>query len=146
MRTTSQEGLELIMRYEGFVSKPYLCPANYWTVGYGHLILPHEMGKWDNGISKAEAERLLVKDVGIAERAVLRFINVPLTDGQFAALVSFTFNLGGGALQRSTMRRKLNRGEYMAAANELRKWVWAGGRRLRGLVLRRAAEKELFLS
>ena len=82
----------------------------------------------------------------MAERAVLRLITVPLSDGQFDALVSFTFNLGSGALQRSTLRRKVNRQEYEDAALEFGKWVWAGGRRLKGLINRRKAEAALFLS
>ena len=76
----------------------------------------------------------------IAERAVLRLISVPLTDGQFDALVSFTFNLGAGALQRSTLRRKVNRGEHKGIPSELMKWVLAGGKRLPGLVRRRQEE------
>lgn len=71
---------------------------------------------------------------------MLRLIAVPLTDGQFDGLVSFTFNLGAGALQRSTMRRKLNRGEQDGIPAELMKWVWAGGQKLTGLVRRRKAE------
>ncbi len=92
------------------------------------------------GITQAEATELLRKDVGIAELAVLRLISVPLTDGQFDALVSFTFNLGAGALQRSTLRRKANRGEHDSVPAELMKWVWAAGKSLPGLVRRRKAE------
>jgi len=82
--------------------------------------------------------------VRIAERAVLRLISVPLTDGQFDAPVSFTFNLGAGALQRSTMRRKVNRGEHESIPAELMKWVWAAGRRLSGLARRRKAEADSY--
>lgn len=88
-------------------------------------------------ICSADTER-------IAERAVLRLISVPLTDGQFDALVSFTFNLGAGALQRSTLRRKMNRGEAEDVPAEFMKWVWAGGRKLKGLIKRRCAEALLF--
>jgi lysozyme len=84
------------------------------------------------------------EDVQTAERAVLRLITVPLTDGQFDALVSFTFNLGAGALQRSTLRRKINRGDHANVPAEFRKWVWAGGRKLEGLVRRREAEAALY--
>jgi lysozyme len=77
---------------------------------------------------------------------VLRLIAVPLTAGQFDALVSFTFNLGGGALQRSTLRRKVNREEHAAVPAELMEWVWAGGRKLKGLVRRREAEAALYLA
>jgi GH24 family phage-related lysozyme (muramidase) len=87
---------------------------------------------------------LLRDDVGSAEKAVLRLINVPLSEGQFDALVGFTFNLGAGSLQSSTLRRVINRGDYAAAPEQLRRWVWARGVRLRGLVLRREAEILLF--
>jgi lysozyme len=89
---------------------------------------------------------LLIKDVLSAEKSVLRLIQAPLTDGQFDALVSFTFNLGGGALQRSTLRRKVNRQEHEDVPAEFMKWVWAGGKKLRGLVRRREAETRLYLS
>jgi lysozyme len=91
-------------------------------------------------VDEDEALDLLRKDVAVAERAVLRLINVPLTQGQFDALVSFTFNLGSGALQRSTLRRKVNREEHDDVPAEFMKWVWAGGRKLKGLVKRRKAE------
>ena len=84
------------------------------------------------------------QDAQITERAVLRLINVPLTDGQFDALVSFTYNLGGGALQRSTLRRKINREEHTEVPEQFMRWVWAGGRKLRGLVRRREAEAGLY--
>ncbi len=77
-------------------------------------------------------------------RVFLRLIKVPLTDGQFDALVSFTFNLGSGAFQRSTLRRKVNREEHDEAPEQFMRWVWAGGRRLRGLVKRREAEIGLY--
>ena len=96
-------------------------------------------------IVKAEAEALLRRDVTLAERAVLRLITVPLADGQFDALVSFTFNLGGRALEGSTLLRLLNAGSRWAAADEFPKWILAGGKILPGLVTRRAAERALFL-
>ena len=77
-------------------------------------------------------------------RAVLRLIRVPLEDGRFGALCSFTFNLGAGALQRSTLRRRVNREEHEAVPRELRRWVWAGGRKLKGLIRRREAEAALY--
>jgi len=144
MRKVSDEGLSLIKRFEGFSKTVYICSARHPTIGYGHVVLDHEMENFVEGISEKRATDLLKQDVGIAERAVLRHINVPLSDGQFDALVSFTFNLGSGALQRSTLRRKLNRQEYSLAANEFSRWVWAGGKRLKGLVRRRQAEAELF--
>lgn len=144
MRHITQAGLDLIKHWEGFEPEVYLDAAGLPTIGYGHLLRPGE--SWPEGISKAAAEKLLAKDVQIAERAVVRLIKVPLADEQFDALVSFTFNLGSGALQRSTLRQKLNRGEYKAIPSELMRWVWAGGKKLKGLMRRRKAEGVLFAS
>ena len=142
MRHITQEGLDLIKHFEGFSPTVYTCPAGYATIGYGHLITKHESFKT---IKEDDAQELLRIDAEAAERAVLRYIDVPLTDGQFDALVSFTFNLGSGALQRSTLRRKLNRQEYASVAGEFGRWVWAGGHRLKGVVRRRRAERAVFL-
>lgn len=144
MRHITQDGLNLIKRFEGFSSTIYLDAADLPTIGYGHLLRPGEAEMFQNGISEPAAQALLAKDVWSAERAVLRLITVPLTDGQFDALVSFTFNLGGGALQRSTLRRKINREEHTDVPPEFLRWVWAGGRKLKGLVRRRKAEATLY--
>jgi lysozyme len=146
MRHITQEGLNLIKKFEGFEPEIYLDAAGLPTIGYGHLIRKGEHKMFENGISYEAAVALLIKDVQSAERSVLRFINIPLTDGQFDALVSFTFNLGGGALQRSTLRRKVNRGEHPDVPREFLRWVWAGGRKLRGLIRRREAEAKLYLN
>lgn len=142
-RFTNQEGIDLIKRYEGFSPTVYMCPANYPTVGYGHVVLEHE--DFSGGLTEKEGEELLQKDLRRFERAVLRYINVELTNNEFAALVSFTFNLGPGALKLSTLRKRVNSNRRAEAADELLRWVFAGGRKLRGLVLRREAERELFL-
>ena len=97
-------------------------------------------------ISETAAEELLRKDVESAERAVLRFVNVPLTDGQFDALVSFTFNLGSGAFQRSTLRRKVNCQAHAEVPEQLMRWVWAGGWKLNGLVRRRNTESMRYVA
>lgn len=144
MRHITQEGLNLIKRFEGFEPEIYLDAAGLPTIGYGHLIRKGEHKMFENGISEAAGEALLIKDVLLAEQAVCRLINVPLTDGQFDALVSFIFNLGSAALQRSTLRRKVNREEHDEVPEQLMRWVWAGGRKLRGLVRRRDAEAELY--
>ena len=123
---------------------PYRCPAGVLTIGFGHVIRPGEAFPTE-GITREEGVALLKRDVIGTAQAVLRLITVPLTDGQFDALVSFTFNLGSGALQRSTLRRKINRCEYGEAAPEFRKWVWAGGRKLPGLIRRREAEVAQYL-
>ena len=97
-------------------------------------------------ITEAEAEALLIRDLESSEGWVRRLIKTALTENQYSALTSFTFNVGAGALQRSTLRMKLNRGEYQGAADEFPKWRIAGGRILAGLVRRRTAEKALFLA
>lgn len=146
MRRISDEGLGLIKSFEGFSSRIYICPAGYPTIGYGHLVRADEMEFYKDGITVNEGDELLRKDALSAEMAVLKYISVPLSDGEFDSLVSFTFNLGSGALQSSTLRRKLNRGDYAGASGEFKRWVWAGGRKLSGLIRRRRAESNMFLS
>lgn len=143
MRHISNAGLELIQRFEGFSPVPYLDAAELPTIGFGHLIREGEIFE---RISRTEAETILRRDVHHAERAVLRLIDVPLMDGQYDSLVSFTFNLGSGAFQRSTLRQKINREEHESVPNEFRRWIWANGRKLRGLARRREAEIELYCS
>jgi len=144
MRYITEKGLGIIKQFEGFSATVYICPAGYPTIGYGHVVKPKEREQFAGGTTIEQAEVLLRQDVETAEHAVLRLITVPLTDGQFDALVSFTFNLGAGALQRSTLRRKVNRGNHEAVPAEFRKWVWAGGRKLEGLVRRRKAESDIY--
>ena len=139
----SENGLNLIKHFEGFSESPYLCPAGYFTIGYGHVIGEAERTTLSR-VSAAEAEDFLKMDARIAEQAVSRLIDVLLTQNQFDALVSFTFNLGAACLQRSTLRQVLNRGEYEAAPAQMQRFVWGGGRKLPGLIRRRAAEGALF--
>lgn len=146
MRHVTEEGLNLIKRFEGFSPTIYICPAGYPTIGYGHVVLAHEQDQFASSITQAEATELLRKDVRIAERAVLRLISVPLTDGQFDALVSFTFNLGAGALQRSTLRRKVNQGAHIDVPFEIIRWVYVAGVRLNGLIRRRRLEAIRYMS
>ena len=136
--------IDLIKKYEGFSELVYLCPAGFKTIGYGHLIKPQE--KFADYLSIEEAELLLQKDIIFYALAVRHLVEVPLESGQFAALISFTFNLGSAALERSTLRQKINRHEYDAAADEFPKWVFAGGMRLPGLVRRREEERAVFLT
>jgi lysozyme len=145
MRHITLQGIELIKYYEGFSPTAYLCPAGIRTIGFGHVIRQGEVFS-SAGISREEAVEILRRDVVSAEQSVLRLITVPLMDGQFDALVSFAFNLGGGALQRSTLRRKINRGEHDEVPPELLKWCWVGGRKLVGLLARRRAEARLYLA
>lgn len=144
MMQLSSQGLNLIERHEGFAAFPYLCPAKKLTIGFGHVIRPGE--SFPNGISRRQAEAILASDVAKACAAIERLIIVPLAQTQFDALVSFTFNLGTGALQRSALRQRLNRGDYAGAADEFSRWVFGGGRKLPGLIRRRADERTLFLS
>jgi lysozyme len=142
---TSQVGLALIKHYEGFYSKPYRCPAGLWTVGYGHLIndgrnLPVDCNRV---FSIGEINALLIADLKRFERGVALYCPVQLTQNQFDALVSFSFNLGLGTLQRSTVRQKINRGDFKGAAKVLLQYNKAGGKVLKGLDLRRKDEARL---
>lgn len=142
MRQVTPDGLDFIKQFEGFSPRPYLCQAGINTIGHGHVITAND--NFSSYISEGQATALLAEDVGVAERAVLRQIHRPLSDNQFDALVSFTFNLGGGALQASTLRRKCNRGDDRGTANEFKRWIYAGGKRSRGLLRRRLAEAEIY--
>lgn len=109
-------------------------------MGYGHTAFV----KKGMRITAEEAEILLKADLQAAEAAVSRLVHVPLTQGQFDALVSFVFNLGGGRLAASTLLRRLNRKDYDGAAEQFSKWVFGGGKKLPGLIARREAERQLF--
>ena len=143
----SQAGIDLIKRFEGCKLKPYLCPAGYWTVGYGHVIGNGvTLAEADNRIfTQGEADVLLRTDLARFEQGVLRYCPVYLTQFEFDSLVSFSFNLGLGVLQRSTLRQKINRGDA-DAAKVILKYNMAGGRILKGLTRRRQAEYALFTS
>jgi lysozyme len=145
MRSITTQGLNLIKKFERFMPHIYICPAGYRTIGYGHVIRKREVAEFANGIDEPKAEQILAQDVSAAEHAVLSLINVPLFNWQFDALVSFTFNLGSGAFQRSTLRQKVNRQEHEDVPNEFMRWIYADGRRLRGLALRREAEARLYM-
>jgi lysozyme len=145
---TSPNGLQLIRKYEGYKSTPYRCPAGLYTVGYGHVIgnglqLPDE---WNRTLSLGEINELLRTDLARFERGVLRYCPVYLTQSQFDALVSFSFNLGLGVLQRSTLRQKILRKDGEGAAKEILRYDKVGGRPLKGLTRRRQAEYNLFTS
>lgn len=139
----ADQGTALIRRFEGFSAKPYLCPAGMLTVGYGHVIREGE-DFLKSGITRQEADLILEHDVDLTLVSVKRLVPILLTAGQMAALLSFTFNLGAGALQRSTLRRKILRGEHAEVPAEFRKWVWAGDRKLKGLQRRREAEALIY--
>jgi lysozyme len=149
----SPAGARFIAGFEGFRSKLYNdpSPARNATVGFGHMvhagpITGKEPQEFRRGITKERGLELLRADAGASAKAVKRAVNVPLNQPQFDALVSFTFNLGEGNLQQSTLLKKLNAGQYTAVPQELKKWVKASGATLPGLVKRRNAEGVLFSS
>ena len=138
----------MLVHHEGLRFKPYKCPAGLWTIGVGHLIgdgktLPPE---YNRTFTKDECYAILAKDVERFERGVTRFIPVKLSQGEFDALVSFSFNLGLGTLQRSTLRQALLRGDKISAVQSLLKYNKAGGKVLKGLDNRRKDEAALFNS
>ncbi|EWC39045.1 lysozyme [Stutzerimonas stutzeri] len=137
---TSQKGLDLIKSFEGLRLSAYKCPADVWTIGYGTTAGVKE----GQTITKKRAEELLREDVTRFEQQVNRMVNVPLTQGQFDALVSFTYNLGAANLSNSTLLRLLNAGLYADAALQFARWNKAGGQVMAGLSRRRAAEQKLF--
>ena len=148
MRHINERGIEIVKSFEGLSLTPYTCNGGVISLGYGAT------RGCDGGpvrmdmepISEADADALLSRDLEATEGWVHRLIKTLLTEIQFSALVSFTFNVGAGALQRSTLRMKLNRGEVQNAADEFPKWRISGGRVLAGLVRRRAAERALFMA
>ena len=144
VREIPRQTIEFIKREEGCVLHIYKDAANLDTIGIGHLIRKGE--DFSQGITQEEADELLRKDLLHTATSIMRLIAVPLSDNQYAALLSFTFNVGTGALQRSTLRSKLNREEYISAGEEFGKWCWAGGRKLKALYNRRIRERNLFLS
>jgi lysozyme len=131
----------LIKEFEGCKLKAYLCPANVWTIGYGHT----DGVKEGDEITQQEADRLLANDIDSFTAGVKRLVSVDISRNQLGALVSFAFNLGLGNLRRSTLLKLLNAGKFTEAANEFDKWVFVAGHKLPGLVRRRSAEKALFL-
>lgn len=164
----SEAGANLMHQYEGYKTKPYLCPAHIWTIGYGHVLyqdqirLPvvrvngytglirkeYVLKPEDNRVwTKEEIEKLFADDIASFERGVLRLAPTVFgRQGAFDACVSFSFNAGLGNFQRSTIRMKTNRREWEDAAEAFMAWTKGGGKELPGLVKRRKAEKALFLS
>lgn len=155
----SAKAIQMIKHHEGVRQRPYRCPAKLWTIGVGHVLYPRQgalklderdsvpLRDEDNRtFSMEEVDDILRRDLERFERGVERYCPVKLTQGQFDALVSFSFNLGLGGLQRSTLRQKVLRGEFESAAEEFLKYTIAGGKVLKGLVNRRNDERALFLS
>jgi len=141
-----QAAIDLAKRFEGFhrVPKhdprrayPYICPAGYWTIGYGRLCQPGH-----TPITEEEGASYLAIDLQTAMRATLRYCPVLAAESEerLSAIVDFTFNLGAGRLQASTLRRRINQRDWAGSATEIRRWVYGGGKVLPGLVTRRAVE------
>lgn len=165
----SAKALEMLKHHEGVRTKPYRDVVALWTVGVGHLMYPEQAAlpnrknakpgytgpcredfaiKFEDfrEFSMEEVDDILKRDLGRFERGVERLITAPLSQNQFDAIVSFSFNVGLGTLQRSTFRQKINRLDYEGAADEFLKYTMAGGKVFRGLVNRRNDERNLFLS
>lgn len=146
---TSKQGIELIKEFEGFRAKPYYCSANVVTIGYGSTTYTdgRKVQITDKAISKDEAEKMLKEQLTkIYEPIIHQWVKVPLSQNQFDALVSFIYNVGETQFSRSTLLRKLNEGfNKNIVADELLKWVYAGGEVSEGLKNRRNKERELFL-
>ena len=155
----SQKALGCIKHHEGVRNKPYRCPASLWTIGVGHVLYPEQakltvedrikypIKPEDNRVfTMEEVDAILAKDLERFERGVLKYC--PTANGKqgwLDSLVSFSFNVGLGTLQRSTLRQKHNRGDYEGAADEFLKYCKAGGKVLKGLENRRKDERALYL-
>jgi lysozyme len=133
---------ELIKSFEGLELEAYLCPADVWTIGYGHT----KGVKEGDTVTKEEAEKLLDEDLAFFRNGVKRLVKVDLNENQFGALVSFAYNLGLGSLESSTLLKMLNAGDYDGAADQLLRWNKSKGKVLTGLVRRREAERAVFLT
>jgi lysozyme len=156
----SPKALHMIKHHEGVRVKPYRCPARLWTVGVGHVIDPAHArvpfdqrlelaipAGWDRVLQMEEVDAILAKDLERFEAGVARLCPAAVDrQGHLDALVSFSFNVGLGSLQRSSIRARYNRGDHAGAAEGLLDWTKAAGKVLPGLVKRRNDERALFLS
>ena len=137
---TSEEGKALIKKFEGCKLEAYQCSANVWTIGYGHTAGVSE----GDVCTQEDADRMLAEDLEEFEGYVREAVDVPLEQHSFDALVAWTYNLGPGSLQSSTMLKRLNESNFDEVPNEMRRWNKSGGQVLDGLVRRREAEALLF--
>lgn len=142
----SKNCIALIKVSENFEPFPYLCPAGVPTIGYGSTRYADgsKVKMTDPPINEPEACDLMLANLGEYEAAVNRYVTVPLRQGQFDALVDFAYNAGAQSLRSSTLLKMLNAGDYEGAARQFRRWVFADGKVMTGLVKRRAAETALF--
>lgn len=144
----SEKGLNLIKEFEGLVLKPYKDAVGIPTIGYGNTYYEdgRKVSLSDPAITEARATDLLKMVVKRYEDAINRYVQVPITQNQFDALVSFAYNVGNENVRKSTLMKLLNRKQYTEAADQLLRWNKAGGKTLKGLTRRRQAERVLFLS
>lgn len=136
---------KICAHFEGFRSDPYICPAGYWTRGYGELLSLDknaDPSQWKS-VTEPEAYQTMLRMLRQFQRSVNRLIYYPVSVQQEGALIDFTYNLGAGALQASTLRRVINRGDLDEAPKQFRRWIFANGVMLRGLRTRRNYEVEL---
>lgn len=139
---------KIAVPFEGCILDPYHDPVGYPTIGYGHLLSLKpwaDLSQWKS-ITQKEADDLLIKDLLIKLNHVKRLIKVPLNEWQEGALIDFAFNCGEGNLQASTLRKVINRGDYSAAPAQFMRWVYARKKRFNGLVRRRKAEVDCWLT
>ncbi|MFN7038704.1 MAG: lysozyme [Alphaproteobacteria bacterium] len=143
MTYITQEAISLIKKFESYSPTIYLCPAGYKTIGYGHVIKKNE---YFYNLSLEEAEKLLLNDMLKIEKFILKSLKISVSIGQINALISFAFNVGNAAFQRSTLRQKINSKNFEEVPREFRRWIKARGRILKGLVRRREEEIKMFYS
>ena len=134
--------VKLIKKFEGWTHRPYRCPAGKWTIGCGHKI---RRGERFFKLTDEDIIALLERDLWERQRQLARLVHVPLTAYEEGALLSFIFNMGAGVFQRSTLRMRVNRKEHAEVFNEFRKWIWAGGKKMPGLLVRRTEEARCYL-
>lgn len=148
MRSVNKAGIDLIKSFEGLFLKPYLDPIKIPTIGYGTIKYPNgkAVTMQDPAITETQATEYLMHEVEMKASAVEKIVKVPLNDNEYAALISFSYNVGSGALQSSTLLKMLNAGaDRKIVADQFLRWNKAGGKELPGLTRRRQAERSLFL-
>lgn len=143
----SEKGFNLITKYEGLKLDAYVCPAGLWTVGYGSTILNGRRVTEKDTITVEQAKQALYDHLENEVYPVLmNTVKVPLNQNQFDALCSFIYNVGSGLFMQSTLLKKLNIHDYSGASREFKRWVYAAGKKLNGLITRRLEEEALFIS
>ena len=135
-----------VAKHEGLNLEAYKCPAGEWTIGYGNTRINGREVRAGDRITKAEAEAMLKAECARVRSQIADSVHVPVSLGEFTALVDFVYNVGIGSFRRSTLLKKLNAARYVDAGYEFLKWKYAAGKELPGLVIRREDEKAIFLN